>query len=197
MNHAAQPLYESTLPLRDARRRYFEHNGFGPDGGYSARWVRLKLGPFPIAFPNTQTRVRAVRYHDLHHIVTGYATDLTGEAEISAWELASGCRGYIAAWVLNLSMLGIGLVRTPSAVWHAFVRGRHSRNLYGRPYDDTLFATGVGAVRTELGLDQLAPTATASDQAVFVGFASFGVMMLLLQAAVVLAPIAALVAWLL
>ena len=46
--------------------------------------MRLAFGPVRFAFPNTAGRVRAVRYHDLHHVVTGYATDWTGEAEIGA-----------------------------------------------------------------------------------------------------------------
>ena len=29
-------------------------------------------------------------YHDLNHFVSGYGNDAIGEAEIGAWELASG-----------------------------------------------------------------------------------------------------------
>src|SRR2546425_10008425 len=71
-------------------------------------WVRLKLGPVLLWFPNTRGRVRAVRLHDLHHIATGYTTTPVGEAEIGAWELASGCGDYLAAWVLNLGAVPIG-----------------------------------------------------------------------------------------
>ncbi len=78
--------YDPASTLRQARTRYFEDNAFGADGGYSARWVEVKVGPFPYAIPNTEGRVRALRYHDLHHIMTGYRTDWTGETEISAWE---------------------------------------------------------------------------------------------------------------
>lgn len=30
-------------------------------------------------FPNTHGRRRALAYHDLHHILTGYRTDFVGE----------------------------------------------------------------------------------------------------------------------
>jgi len=38
--------------LRAARQRYFERNGFGADGGYDARWVKVALGPVTAAFPS-------------------------------------------------------------------------------------------------------------------------------------------------
>ena len=68
-----------------------------------------------LKIPNTEGRRRAVRIHDLHHVVTGYQTDLRGEAEIGAWELASGCLRWPAATVLNLFALAIGLVIAPAA----------------------------------------------------------------------------------
>ena len=107
------PTYADSLSLHDARRVYFDANAFGADGGYAKRWVKVKLGPVPIWFPNSAGRVRAVRYHDLHHVVTGYATSWTGEGEIGAWEIASGCRDMIAAWVLNLYAMWIGLWIAP------------------------------------------------------------------------------------
>ena len=79
--------YDDALSLRDARQRYFTANGF--DGSYSERWVKLKAGPFTFGFPNAPGRVRAVKLHDLHHVVTGYATDLIGEMEEIAATFAS------------------------------------------------------------------------------------------------------------
>ena len=89
--------YDDDLTLRDARRIYFDANGFGADGGYHDAWVRFDLGPLPVAFPNTPSRVRAVRFHDLHHIATGYETTTVGEGEIAAWELGGGCADHYAA----------------------------------------------------------------------------------------------------
>jgi hypothetical protein len=74
--------YEPEMTMRDALARYFEVNAFGADGGYNDAWVDFKLGPMPFPFPNTQSRVRALRYHDLHHILTNYDTDTLGEFEI-------------------------------------------------------------------------------------------------------------------
>jgi len=105
--------YHSDMTLGEAVKKYFVDNNFGDDGGYSDRWVEVKLGPIPVYVPNTPQRVRAVRYHDLHHVLSGYKTDLAGEFEISAWELASWCEDMYGAWWLNLGGLIAGLMAWP------------------------------------------------------------------------------------
>lgn len=124
--------------LRQARDLYFQTNGFGPNGGYDDPWVDFSLGPVPFPFPNTPARVRAVRFHDLHHVLTGYATSTVGEFEIAAWELGAGCKGFGAAWVLNLGGLVSGLVVAPRKTVAAFVRGRGDRTVYGEDYEQLL-----------------------------------------------------------
>jgi hypothetical protein len=143
--------YEDDWTLRDARARYFAANRFG-DGGYAARWVVLRAGPLRLVLPNTKQRVRSVRLHDLHHVLTGYDTTWTGEAEIAAWELASGCRNHWAAWWLNASALAVGLGIAPRAVRAAWRRGRRTRNLYAREFDEALLEETVGSLRARLGL---------------------------------------------
>jgi hypothetical protein len=180
------------LTLREARARYFRASGFGEDGGYAKRWVKIRLGPIPFAFPNTAARVRAVRYHDLHHVVTGYATDLVGEAEIAAWEIASGCAGFVAAWILNLYALPLGLATDARATWRAFLRGRRTRNLYRAAYCDALLAERVGAVRARLGLDAAAAdppgAATPADRAAFAFWAAASLALWGASLALALAP---------
>jgi len=83
-----------TARVGDALREHFRSNGLPEDGGIDLRWVHLRVGPIPLAFPNIPARREAVRYHDVHHVLTGYAMDWAGEAEIGAWEVASGCGRY-------------------------------------------------------------------------------------------------------
>jgi hypothetical protein len=189
------PTYADSLSLRDARRVYFDANEFGADGGYAKRWVQVKLGPVPFWFPNSPGRVKAVRYHDLHHVATGYDTDLVGEGEIGAWEVASGCRGFVAAWVLNLLAMVLGSLLSPERLFRAFVRGRHSRNLYGDAFDDALLATSVGALRKRLDLDAPPPAPTTADLTAFLGWYIAAVWTFVLVSVVVLLPLALLVAW--
>jgi len=168
------PHYDAALSLREARGHYFAVNGLG-EGGYEEKWVKLAAGPLRFAFPNTAGRVRAVRYHDLHHVVTGYATDWTGEAEIGAWEVASGCRNMIAAWVLNLYAMQIGLWISPRSIWRAFARGRHTRNLYAEPWSEALLDESVGAMRARLALDRDAWGASVSDLVSFLTWSAAAV----------------------
>jgi hypothetical protein len=187
--------YDDAQPVRDARARYFEANGFG-DGGYDAKWVKLALGPVPFAFPNTAARVRAVRLHDLHHVATGYDTTLLGEAEIGAWEVGGSCRGFVAAWILNLYAMQLGFWISPAAVFRAFVRGRHSGNLYGGVWDERLLDERVGELRARLRLTGPAPPPTPADRAAFAGWATAAAALALATSALVLAPPFALGAWL-
>jgi len=180
--------YGDSLTLRDARRQYFDANGFG-DGGYDAKWVHVKIGPVPFAFPNTPQRVRSVRLHDLHHVVTDYDTDMTGEAEIGAWEIASSCRDHWAAWLLNLYALGMGLFISPPRMWRAFVRGRHSRNLYDGEFDETMLDGTVRELRGKLRLrEDLPPRAAAADVAGFVLWSVVALVTLGAAAALLVAP---------
>jgi hypothetical protein len=185
--------YDETQSLRDVRARYFRDNGFGDDGGYSKAWVPVQLGPVTVGFPNSAARVRAVKFHDLHHVVTGYPTDAVGEAEIGAWEAGSGCGSFVAAWVLNAYATAIGfLAGKPRALWAAFVRGRHTHNLYQTPFDDDLLDARLGEVRTRLRLDGTARPASFGDR---LAFAAWSASSLALAAATIAVPVAGLV-WL-
>ncbi|WP_437813300.1 hypothetical protein [Sorangium sp. So ce1078] len=158
----AQVHYDEGLTMREARAIYFDVNRFGTDGGYGDAWVDFKLGPLPVPFPNTQARVRAVRYHDLHHVLTGYDTNTIGEFEISAWELGAGCKDFVAAWQLNLGGLFAGLLSAPRRTVRAFFRGRRSESLYGRPFEGLLGRT-VGDLRGEMRVGAPPSSPTALD----------------------------------
>lgn len=185
--------YADELTLKEARRLYFDANGLG-EGGYDDKWVKVMAGPVPIVFPNSPQRVRSVRLHDLHHVVTGYATDWTGEAEIGAWEIATNCRDHHAAWLLNLFALAIGLVIAPAAVWRAFLRGRHSANLYESDFRETMLEERVGHLRARLGLGAAPPHSAPFDLVAFVAWSTVAVATLAATALLLLSPLLLLVA---
>ena len=154
--------YDDGMTMGSARQRYFDANGF--DGAYSERWVKLKAGPIPLYFPNAKGRRRAVKFHDLHHIATGYQTDWTGEAEIGGFEIGGGCGPFVWAWILNLQAMAVGLLVAPRALFRAFVRGRHAGTLYHQgDFEDAMLERSVGDIRHQLGLDRATPPTGVTD----------------------------------
>ncbi|HEX7316795.1 MAG TPA: hypothetical protein VF297_23035 [Pyrinomonadaceae bacterium] len=189
-----QLTFAAGLTLGEARARMFALGGLGDDGGYNDAWVWLKLWRIPFAFPNTEGRRRAVRFHDLHHVLTEYPTTWRGEFEIAAWEVAGGVRRYWAGWLLDLLGFACGLVVFPRATYRAFVRGRHSTNLYGDVWDESILGRRVGELRRRLGLDREATKATRDDKVSFALWATASAAAYVATGAVLLAPAFALAA---
>lgn len=182
----------------DVRQKYRLENGFGADGGNDKSLVIAWLGWVPVPVPNPPARKRAIEYHDCHHTMTGYGSDWQGEFEQSAWEVATGCGWFWVGWAINLGGMALGLVTTPKRTIAAFVRGRHTRNLYDRRLEDVL-ARPWEEVRRESGLDQPAPAMTSEDLVALIGWGAVAWAWTLAQAGLVvgiLAGIAWSVAWL-
>lgn len=160
--------------VKDALAQYFAINGF-TTAAYTAPTVEIPIGPVTIPLPNTDGRKKVVKLHDLHHVATGYGTDLTGEAEIGAWELRAGCVG-LAAYVYNGMAVAMGLLISPIRTTQAFRDARGSTTLYrlGLDYESALAldvaelrrrlsVKGEGmATRHPVGLHGAAPKASAS-----------------------------------
>jgi len=119
------------MTLNDELAAFYRRSGFGDVVGERPRTVQVYTGCLLVPMPNIETRRRYLKYHDLHHLVTGYSVGRIGEGEVSAWELGTG-----SFWVspmlglMNLIALSTGLVLQPRRMWKAFRRGRRSRNLY-------------------------------------------------------------------
>ena len=110
---------------------YSEHD-LGDDGGQSQSTVKIDLtDKIHFYIPNFDARRKAVLWHDIHHLVTGYsAGNFLGECEISAWEIASGCRKYWAAFLIDTSGVVLGCFIHPRKIIRAYARGRRTTNLY-------------------------------------------------------------------
>jgi hypothetical protein len=151
---AIATTYPGHQTIQEALTVFFEKYQLGPDGGMSDKWVKLRFGRFYIPFPNTASRKKALMFHDIHHIATGYESNWKGESEIGAWEVSTGCGSYTAAWVLDLGVFALGLLIFPKATFNAFVRGRRTLNLYRNTYTRTqLMDMEIGEVQAILKLD--------------------------------------------
>jgi len=137
----------------EGRDRYLAANGFTVDG-YTAPTFELNFLGRKVAFKNPPARQRAVPLHDLHHVVTGYGTDFTGEAEIGAWELRAGCNTLFLYYINGMAAL-VGLLIAPLRTLRAFRRARSQRSLY---VDDLTYeralAMSVGELRARLGIPE-------------------------------------------
>ena len=116
----------------DEELEYFYHNsGFGPALGKRPLTVKVYTGCLLVPMPNIETRNKYLKYHDLHHLITGYSIGRIGEGEVSAWELGTG--SFLTnplLGVMNLIALSTGLVLNKKRMWQAYLRGSASRNVY-------------------------------------------------------------------
>jgi hypothetical protein len=121
----------SNATLQDELNAFYERSGFGNVVGARPRTVRVYTGCLLVPMPNIETRRRFLKYHDLHHLVTGFGIGRIGEGEVSAWELGSGS-AFVSPTLglMNLIALSTGLVLDRKRMWRAFRLGCNSRNLY-------------------------------------------------------------------
>lgn len=173
------------LSLLQARGRFFTERGIPLDGGYDDAVVPIyffgRLHIFDM--PNTEGRKRAVRFHDLHHVLTGYQTDWRGEGRISAWEIATSCRDHWAAWFINPHGLLIGLLIDPVGTLRAFVRGRRSQNLYAEPWGPALLARPVEETQTGPGPRRAGRDARPGELLSFISWLGAALSLLALELA--------------
>jgi hypothetical protein len=192
------PSYPPQMTLGAARARYFELNNFGADGGYDERWIKVKVWRIPIWLPNTAGRVRAVKLHDLHHVLTEYPTTWRGEAEISAWEIGTGgLNKYYAGWFLDLMNVAQGLLINPRGVYRGFMRGRSSSNLFSREFSEEILDHKVGEYRKYLNLDQAERRATVTDRMAFAFWVLASVVVYLVAVSPVWVPVLLIGLWIL
>jgi len=160
------PSLERPLPaewkVHEGRDRYLAENGFTV-AAYSDKWTPASLFGIAFSVPNTPRHAWAIKLHDLHHVATGFGTDLTGESEISAWEARRGLRSlglYTGMIVFNLAIFG--LLHSPRRTLRAWrissqtatPQAAKAQSLFGRSdldYD-ALLAMSVAELRAELQL---------------------------------------------
>jgi len=160
----------STGTLGTLREAFLADNGF-VDKPPMIDWV--KVGPVPVPVPNPPARHRALRLHDLHHLLTGYSTEWTGEGQISAWECAAGLNRNWIAWVFCPMGTFLGMIVCPRDTVRAYARGRIGRTLLGQDPQAVMNMTPDEG-RRFCGLDHPPPEPTAGDWMRTIGWALFG-----------------------
>lgn len=153
----SQP-YPASWTVTRALDTYLAENGFTKDE-YDKKVIELTFWWFTFPFPNPPSRHMAIRLHDLHHVVTGYGTDPTGEGEISAFELRRGI-GVFSLFVQGIVFFGtlLGFAHSPRRTLAAW-RAAHTPEGIGlqpatpERYAELMQLT-VGELRTVFGVPQ-------------------------------------------
>ena len=157
---SASPVYDPQGTVQDALTVYFEAYGLGT-GGYDQPYEIIKLfGFLPILLPNPPARKRALRCHDLNHVLGSYNALIgEGEIDIAGFEIGAvgGCRGFAVAWTINLFFFGLGILKRPRPLYRAFARARGARNAYSLPSaEGEVLGRNLGDLRTELQIPDVA-----------------------------------------
>lgn len=176
--------------IRELLPEFYKEYDLGVEGGKYEDFVKIEMTKKIILYiPNFAVRKKAVLKHDIHHIVTGYTSTFTGETEIGAWEIASGCKGYWIAWVLNMSGMMTGIVFNLWNVLKAFARGRRTKNLYHHLVsDDEALDMKLSELQKILLLDKYSKNTRPGflDYILFTGWAIIGLIYSILS--VILLP---------
>lgn len=144
----------ASMRVKDARDAYLAENGFSL-AEYTEPWTKASFLGVPFVVPNTKRHAWALMLHDLHHVATGYGTDLAGEGEISVFEARRGLRA-LGAYTAGIVVAGAvnGSLFWPTRMRDAWRVPVGAQNLFTRTdhgYDELLEAT-VGELREYLGI---------------------------------------------
>jgi hypothetical protein len=145
-----------SLTPNDILPQFYEAHNLGEDGGNKIEYVTIVFSKYlQVYIPNIQDRKKAVLKHDIHHILTGYESEIIGEFEIAGWEIASGCMIYWVAYALNSLGLIMGLFLAPRRMIAGFVRGSYSSNLYLQKIDESVMKTmTISDLKKAIKLDE-------------------------------------------
>ncbi|MCH9648203.1 MAG: hypothetical protein K0U98_08190 [Deltaproteobacteria bacterium] len=146
--------FPASWTVEQGLRAFFEENGFEREAYDGSRTPASVLG-FEFSVPNPPRHRWAIMLHDLHHIATGFGTDLTGEGEISAWEFRRGLRPlglYVGSIVFGGVLLGLVVApRRTLRAWRSSLGGPSLFFLGSYSFDD-LLQLSIGELRRILGL---------------------------------------------
>ena len=121
------------MSLEAALTDFYARHNFGDTLGARPRTVPVYTGCLLVPLPNIESRSKYLKYHDLHHLVTGYTVGRIGEGEVSSWELGTGSmRVSPVLGFMNLIALSTGWVLDRERMWKAYAHGMQSRNVYTR-----------------------------------------------------------------
>ena len=135
------------MTVKEALIGFYKFNSLNLTDDFESHCVRVYIGCILAPVPTINARKKYLKFHDLHHIMSGYGIDRVGESEISAWELGSrSCRKPLIS-IMNLFALSTGFILKPKKVTAAFYIGCKSKNLYY--LSDSMTEADIDALQIE------------------------------------------------
>jgi len=137
--------FADSCTLHEAMELFYQKNGFGPIAGdREPLTVGVYTGCLIVPMPNIGVRHKYLKYHDMHHILTGYTVGRIGEGEVSAWELGTGSMfRHPVLGIMNLIALSTGFFLKPKRMLQAYRRGLVSSNTYDAQSRQWIDANGA------------------------------------------------------
>jgi ubiquinone biosynthesis protein Coq4 len=139
------------MTVAQALAVFFARYGLDREG-YRAPRLVVKLGPLPLPFPNPGW----LPLHDLHHVALALPPTFWGEVELSAFELRTGPRTALIAF-LCIGALFFGALVGPRRVARAWRRYAGAVNLYREEHYESLLTMDLEALRRRMRLPAALP----------------------------------------
>ena len=124
------------MTIEESLREFYRTNHL------DERWMGIAIGEKRLKVWLMRLIPKSLRdwlkVHDAHHLITGYNTDLAGEAEIAAWALPrNGLNFGAGSWVLpfltaadSVIPILIGLILMPKRIINAWKKGKGEYSLH-------------------------------------------------------------------
>jgi hypothetical protein len=135
---------------------------------------------------NFAWRRKALAFHDLHHVVTGYPCNMEGEMQVATWEFAAGPCPSPFAQLFCLPLVAMGAATMPRKTFAAYRNGRRSNSLFGRELGSGVSAMPVPELRQKTEA-LVRSKSLAGDLAGFIALVSASALMYVLPAIAALA----------
>ena len=148
----------ASLPTDSLGYRYYRHCR---DNDLDPQFISSESEKVASEFPATEDhRFIYNRYRDSHdfwHVLTGYGTDMAGEAGIIAWTYAqTRNKGYLLIFLLNALMCTRrGRPDVFKTCWQGFLQGRRDRFMLAVDWNQHMDRP-LDEVRRELGVSEAA-----------------------------------------
>lgn len=130
----------------------------------AGRWWTFEVWGVTLYCYNFTWRRRALAYHDLHHVVTGYPCNMKGEMQVATWEFAAGPCPSRFGQLFCLPLVAMGAAAMPRKTFTAYRNGRRSKSLFACDVNASITSKPVFEIRRKVQVDGKA-TSLAADLA--------------------------------